>query len=117
MDIIRQTLREEIKRKSSTSSTSQTGNTHSDIGTKVNKFARWVKNNFRRSSTAFMDDDTFEGSRVGIGDGSIIHGTYKKPVTIVTSATIPKTITSTVGSVSSSVGSNGDMTSPVVKCD
>uniref|UniRef100_A0A1I8EKK0 Rho-GAP domain-containing protein n=1 Tax=Wuchereria bancrofti TaxID=6293 RepID=A0A1I8EKK0_WUCBA len=108
MDIIRQTLKEETKRKNSASTTSQTGNTHSNIGIKVNKFVEWMKN----SSVVFVNDDTNESERVEIRDNSITCGTNKKPITMMTSSIIPKIVRSTDGSVSSSIGSNGDITSP-----
>lgn len=101
-------LKEEMKRKSSASITSQTGNTHSNIGIKVNKFAELMKN----SSTVFVNDGTNEGERVEIRNNSITCGTNKKPITKMTLSTIPKIVRSTDGSISSSIGSNGDMTSP-----
>lgn len=87
------------------------GNTYSDIGTKVNKFARWVKNSFRRSSAVFVDDDgTVGDDEVEIVVDNITHGTHKKLTTGITSATVSRMVKSADGSVSSS-GSNGDMTS------
>lgn len=97
-----------MKLESRAMSTSQTGNTHSDIGAKVNKFARWMKNSFRRSSTVFADDDAVGGDEIKFAVSSITHSTHRKPGTIVT---LTKSTDGSISS-SSSVESNGDMTSP-----
>lgn len=87
----------EAKRKSSVPSASQAG-AHSDITAKMNKFARWVKNSFRRSSAVF-----FEGAEGSTGNS----GTHKKTAIIVAGITTP-----TDRSTSSSNESNDGVTPP-----
>ncbi|VDK50980.1 unnamed protein product [Gongylonema pulchrum] len=83
-------------------STSQSG-IHSDITAKMNKFARWIKNSFRRSSAIFVEGAAAVG---GLDSGIGGTGNYKKIAVITTAAT------SADGSASSSTDSNGGVTPP-----
>ncbi|VDN02486.1 unnamed protein product, partial [Thelazia callipaeda] len=106
-------LEEKLELDHGTSCSSQATSIQSDIGAKVNRFARWVKNSLKRSSAAFMDSntDSIDSKHVS-RRGSTCDIAHSKPREIESSMKVSTTIT--VGSSSDSNGSlddsNGDLT-------